>query len=120
MKLVKSKNTYRYMIGTNVVATVSYYDYSSDNFDWILIADVDTNKEYRRQGLATKLINQVYDDHAKNSKKGIYVMVKQSNDEAIALYNSIGFHKLKKYKGFYIMIKGNADTKQFDNIEFSV
>ena len=90
--------------------------------NWILVANLDTRKEYRRRGLATNLLNSLYKDIDKQGK-GLYMAVSINNYNALKLYKELGFKENKKYKSdgneYIIMIKGNADTNQFKNMNFS-
>lgn len=121
----KTKDTY--MIKNEkgeVISKIRFFDYNMNNFDWVLIADVDTNPQYRKIGLASKLLNEIYKDVRKESSntKGIYVFVRQNNKNAIALYEKLKFKIIKEYKlsdgDYFIMAKGSADRKQFDNMNF--
>ena len=121
--LEKRKNTYIYRSSDNTIASkAQYFDYKIPSFDWVLIANVDTKKKYRRNGLAERLINQIYDDIS-NIKKGVYVFVNIDNDSAIKLYKKCNFKILKKYKInneiYFIMYRGNDEKiNQFNNISF--
>lgn len=120
------KNNKTYSIKTNDGITTSklnYYDYSKESFDWILIADVETKKEYRGKGYASTLINEIYKDVTRRTpNKGIYLFVKSDNYGAIEFYKKNKFKFVKKYElkdGLYdIMCKGNADIHQFGNMKF--
>lgn len=121
----KTKDTY--MIKNEkgqVISKIKYFDYKMKNFNWVLITDVDTNPSYRKQGLASRLLNEVYKDVRKesNNTKGIYVFVKQDNTNAINLYKKLKFSIIKEYKlsdgDYFIMAKGSADKRQFDNMNF--
>lgn len=107
-----------------IISELKTFDYGMKNFDWVLIADVETSKEYRRRGLSGKIIDQAYSDLLKNNtEKGFYLFVKSDNVPAINLYDKKGFNKTKEYviddKVYYIMTKGNADTSQFKKMKFS-
>ena len=122
--IIKTKNTY--MIKNDkgtIISKLSYYEYKVKNFDWILIANLATNPEYRGRGLATKLINELYSDITKNTNKGLYLFVKSDNRTAIRLYTKLNFKKVKNYTlkdgEYIIMAKGNADMSQFDKMNFS-
>lgn len=126
-KLEKLNDTYRIKNSDGkIVSSLKYYDYNIKNFDWVLIADVDTDENYRRQGLAKRLINELYKDIQKKFKgsKGLYLFVKPNNDPAIALYKNLKFQEIKHYKlkdgDYIIMAKGNTSKfNQFDNMNFS-
>lgn len=122
--IIKTKNTY--MIKNDkgtIISKLSYYEYKVKNFDWILMANLGTNPEYRGRGLATKLINELYSDITKNTNKGLYLFVKSDNRTAIRLYTKLNFKKVKNYTlkdgEYIIMAKGNADMSQFDKMNFS-
>lgn len=125
LTLSKGKNSYSIKDKNgSVVSKLSYYDYKIKGFDWVLISDVDTKPSHRKQGLATKLMDKVYYDVTKkNPNKGLYMFVKQNNENAIRLYDHLGYKTVKPYNLkdglYYIMAKGNADVKQFDNMSFS-
>ncbi len=106
----------------SVVSKLNYYDYKIDNFDWILIANVHTKPDYRRKGLAEKLINELYSDISKLNK-GVYLFVKPDNQNAINLYRKLKFHTIKRYTlkdgEYIIMAKGNANKSQFNEMKFA-
>lgn len=124
------KSSKKYCIKDNaghIMSSMDWYDYSKKNFDWILLADVETKEKFRGMGLASKLINTFYNDITKKSpNKGIYLLVKSDNVGAIKFYKKTGFSFVKKYKindghnkGMYdIMCKGKADKRQLMNMNF--
>ena len=106
------------------ISKLKFYDYKLKNFDWVLIADVETDPEYRGQGLASKLLNTIYSDiTSRYPNKGLYLFVRPDNHTAIKLYKKLGFMKVKDYKlesgKFIIMCKGDADKRQFDKMKFA-
>lgn len=122
-KIYKTKNSYYYKNKDGkIISKLNYYDYNIPDFDWILVANLDTRKKYRRRGLATNLLNSLYKDIDKQGK-GLYMAVSINNYNALKLYKELGFKENKKYKSdgneYIIMIKGNADTNQFKNMNFS-
>lgn len=125
LKLEKYDNTYLYAIkGGMTVSSLKFHDYSKENFDWILISDVETHPAYRGQGLASNLMTVVYDDITrKYPDKGLYLFVKNDNHPAINLYKKLGYKIIREYRlkngEYLIMCKGNADVHQFDNMKFS-
>lgn len=90
------------------------YNWSIDNFDWMLLADLDTDKDYRNKGLGTFIINQAY-EYATSKKKGLYLAVSLSNTNAIKLYEKLGFKKISfiqdKYSKYCIMGKTDLENK---------
>lgn len=124
LKIIKDSSSY--IIKNNngdIISKLNYYDYNIKNFDWILVANLETLPKYRGLGLATKLINELYKDITKTTNKGIYLFVRVNNINAINLYNKLGFKVIKNYKlndeEYIIMAKGNADTSQFNKITFA-
>ena len=124
LKIIKDPSSY--IIKNNNGTTISklnYYDYNIKNFDWILVANLETLPKYRGKGLATRLINELYKDITKTTNKGIYLFVRVNNINAISLYNKLGFKTIKNYKlsgkEYIIMAKGNADTSQFNKFTFA-
>lgn len=104
-----------------VVSSLKRYDFEMKNFNWDLLADIETDPSSRGKGYASSLINASLKD-IKNGN-GAYLFVKTDNENAIRLYDKLGFDSLKTYdlkKGKYlIMTKGNADKSQFDKMSFS-
>ena len=110
-----------------VMSSLDYYDYSKKNFDWILIADVETKEKYRGMGLASKLVNELYKDITQKSPdKGIYLLVRSDNTGAIKFYKKTGFTFVKKYEisnednqGIYdVMCRGKGDKQQLVDMNF--
>ena len=123
-KIVKS--TKHYCIKDNdgnVISKADYYDFSKKDFDWILICNVKTKPEFRGKGLATEIMKSLCTDLLhKYPSKGLYLLVRVNNTNAIALYKKIKFKILKEYEmkdgPYYIMYKGNADKQQLTNMNF--
>ena len=121
----KSKKKYSLIVDGKEASHISYYDYNIENFDWILVANVETKKQYRRHGYAEILINELYKDISTkfHGEKGLYLLVKVYNTPAINLYKKLKFSKIKYYeiKGeeLIIMAKGKRSKfKQFEGVEF--
>ena len=62
------------------------------------IIDIFTLEEYRRQGIARKLLKEVIDN---KQVENITLEVNINNKNAILLYNSLGFKEATKRKGYY-------------------
>jgi ribosomal protein S18 acetylase RimI-like enzyme len=62
------------------------------------IIDIFTSNDYRRMGIAKKLMNIVIDNE---QVKNITLEVNINNKNAILLYNSLGFKEATKRKGYY-------------------
>ena len=65
------------------------------------ITNVAVHPKYRGMGIGTKLMESVIRQAEKNNIKDIILEVRQSNSEAIRLYEKNGFKKIKKKKNFY-------------------
>lgn len=123
-KIVKStKHYYIKDNDGNVISKADYYDFSKKDFDWILICNVETKSEFRGKGLATKIMNTLCADLLhKYPSKGLYLLVKTDNLNAISLYKKINFKVAKecKIKGdkYYVMYKGGANKQQLIDMNF--
>ena len=123
--IIKSKN--KYLIkdeNGKKIAELGCYDYSKKDFNWILFADIETDKAHRNQGLGSKLLNRAYSDVIKdNPKNGVYLMVRPDNKVAISFYKKNGFEFVKSVKlkdgNYDLMCKGNADKNQLINMNYS-
>ena len=69
------------------------------------IVEVAVHPDYRRQGIARKLIGSAIAD---NSLKEIYLEVRESNIPAIRLYESLGFERIGTRKDYYDAPKEDA------------
>lgn len=123
-RIYKSRNQYAIKDEKgNIISKLKFYDYKIKNFDWVLVSDVDTKKEYRGQGLATNLLNRLYKDVSNSSGKGLYMFVRKNNENAIRLYSKLDFKKVKDYKlpdgDYVIMAKGKPKKSQFDKMNFA-
>lgn len=123
LEIEKTKASYMIKENNNVISKLNYYDYKIKKFDWILIANLETNNSCRRKGLASKLIDELYNDIPRN--KGLYLFVRINNYKAINLYHMLGFKDIKKYHlsdGDYLIMaksKDNSDITQFEKMNFN-
>lgn len=62
------------------------------------VIDIYVTPEYRRKGIAKKLMNIVINNE---QVKNITLEVNINNKNAILLYNSLGFKEATKRKGYY-------------------
>ena len=62
------------------------------------VIDIFVLDEYRRKGIAKALLNGMLKD---KTIKSVTLEVKESNKNAILLYNSLGFNEVAKRKGYY-------------------
>ena len=78
LEIKKTKEGYTIKENNNIISKLNYYDYKIKNFDWILIANVKTSKQYRRKGFATIILNELYSDIPKN--KGLCLFAEINNE----------------------------------------
>jgi [ribosomal protein S18]-alanine N-acetyltransferase len=57
--------------------------------------------EYRRQGIATRLLASLFELTADDDRRGFTLEVRVSNDAAIELYESLGFRGQGIRRGYY-------------------
>jgi len=57
--------------------------------------------EYRRQGIATRLLATLFDQVGEENRRGFTLEVRVSNDAAIELYESLGFRGQGIRRGYY-------------------
>lgn len=69
--------------------------------DFADVESVYTDKEYRRKGIAEKLILTALDFIEKNEINKTLLEVKETNAGAIALYEKLGFKKISVRKRYY-------------------
>ena len=71
------------------------------------ITSVAVSLEYRRRGLAAKLIGE-FEKMLPADTESIFLEVRESNSGAIALYEKCGFERLSVRKNFYSQPRENA------------
>ena len=69
--------------------------------DFIEILGIGVIEEYRKNGIAGELMNQLLDFFNKSSYLKIILEVRESNDTAKNLYTKLGFNKISKRKNYY-------------------
>lgn len=87
----------------NVIALLSGY-FAEGEGD---ITSVAVEPEFRRNGLANKLICE-FEKTLPNNTENIFLEVRESNVPAIKLYQKCGFEKLSTRKNFYTNPRENA------------
>lgn len=65
------------------------------------ISNVAVFPEYRRQGVATRLLGSASELAAENGAESISLEVRPSNEAAVALYSGLGFDEVGLRKNFY-------------------
>lgn len=62
---------------------------------------IGTATEFRGQGIATKLLNQIHDEMRKRGAAVCFLEVRSRNKAAIALYRKTGYEKISVRRGYY-------------------
>lgn len=75
------------------------------------ITSVAVHPDYRRKGLAKKLIEK-FENSLPEDTESIFLEVRESNCGAIALYEKCGFETLSVRKNFYSQPRENAVVMQ--------
>ena len=65
------------------------------------IMNVAVDPDYRRQGVATKLLNRLFEATAGDDRRGYTLEVRVSNGQAIKLYEGLGFVARGIRRGYY-------------------
>ena len=65
------------------------------------ITNIAVHPDYRRQGLASQLMNHIFDYCHKCNLGSVTLEVRESNLNAINLYKKHGFHIVGKRKNYY-------------------
>ena len=73
-----------------------------------------TKIKYQNKKIGTKLIEQMINDCRKNNVSSITLEVKKSNNNAIHLYEKMGFTKVSIRKGYYQGIDGILMEKELN------
>lgn len=107
------KNAYYYFIAKIDDTVVGYLaaEFLVDHFDLLAIA---VDKNYRRQNIATHLLNSLFNESRKLNISSIFLEVRQSNLSAISLYHNAGFEKINTRKNYY------SDTNEHAHIYVKV
>jgi ribosomal-protein-alanine N-acetyltransferase len=65
------------------------------------VMNVAVQKDYREQGIATKLLNRLFEVTASDDRRGYTLEVRVSNRGAIRLYEKLGFVPRGIRRGYY-------------------
>jgi ribosomal-protein-alanine N-acetyltransferase len=65
------------------------------------VMNVAVDEEYRRQGVATKLLGRLFEVTAGDDRRGYTLEVRVSNEHAIKLYERLGFVARGIRRGYY-------------------
>ena len=88
--------------------TVVGYVGSQSSIDEADIMNVAVHPDYRRQGIAEKLINTLVADLKKRGCHALLLEVRVSNTPAITLYEKLGFAQIGCRKNYYRNPKEDA------------
>jgi ribosomal protein S18 acetylase RimI-like enzyme len=59
--------------------------------DRLFLSKFYLHKDYRGRGIATAMMNYIFDEARKIGKKRVYLTVNKHNDHAIEVYKKIGY-----------------------------
>jgi [ribosomal protein S18]-alanine N-acetyltransferase len=62
---------------------------------------VAVDPDYQRRGIATRLLQRLFDVTRDDQRRGYTLEVRVSNEEAIGLYESLGFERQGIRRGYY-------------------
>jgi ribosomal-protein-alanine N-acetyltransferase len=65
------------------------------------VMNVAVEPEYRRRGIATALLDRLFELTADDGRRGYTLEVRVSNTQAIALYEGLGFQSRGVRRGYY-------------------
>ncbi len=63
--------------------------------------NVAVDPDYRRRGIATRLLEHVFESTRDDQRRGYTLEVRVSNDRAISLYERLGFERQGIRRGYY-------------------
>ncbi len=92
------------MDGENLVGYVG----SQSVLGWADMMNLAVAPDWRRQGIAEKLVTELIAQLQKNEVTCLTLEVRVSNEAAIALYNKLGFQQVGKRPGYYYHPKEDA------------
>ena len=76
------------------------YIIGSKGFHRITISSLAVKRRYRRKGIATSLVNELI-KQVQPKFKMLELQVRVSNGKALALYNKLGFQRVKTIPSYY-------------------
>ena len=88
--------------------TVAGYIGSQSSVDESDIMNIAVHPDYRRQGIAESLINNLVEDLKGRGSHALMLEVRASNDPAKALYEKLGFQQVGLRKNYYRNPKEDA------------
>lgn len=94
-------NLAHYYCAVDREGTLMGYAGSWHIFDEAHITTLSVHPDFRKKGIAQKLLFQIIDDCYKNKIKYLTLEVRESNIAAISLYQKNGFKSIGTRKGYY-------------------
>jgi ribosomal-protein-alanine N-acetyltransferase len=77
------------------------YTINSRYVDAWHVMNVAVDPDYHRRGIATALLNRLFDLTARDERRGYTLEVRVSNQDAIDLYEKLGFESRGVRRGYY-------------------
>ena len=102
------KSTWSYWLVAQEADRVVGYVGSQSAIDEADIMNVAVHPDYRRQGIAEKLINSLVEELKNRGIHALLLEVRASNAPAIALYEKLGFQQVGLRKNYYRNPKEDA------------
>ncbi len=65
------------------------------------ISNIAVAEPYRRRGVATALFKKLFDILARRAVSSVYLLVRDGNAPAAALYKSLGFNEVGRRRDYY-------------------
>ena len=91
-------NTFLVMtLGENIIGFIDYWI----TFDSATISQIAISSEFRRQGLGTVLLKEMYDDCYAKKVRNITLEVRTENKSAVLLYEKFGFKNVLVKPHYY-------------------
>ena len=78
--------------------------------DAVEVIDVRVADAYRRQGIASHLLDTVTPNLSTQDRTDIFLDVRETNNAAIALYERLGFSLQSRRRGYYRGAQGREDA----------
>mgnify|MGYP003307532663 CR=1 FL=1 len=92
-------------IASYFVAVVDGKPVGYGGYWWVMfeaeITNIATHKDYRKMGIATKIIEKMVEKCAETSTSLLHLEVRESNESAINLYKKMGFVQDGFRKNYY-------------------
>ena len=109
IRIQKTGRKYILFVDGKQASIIYCDDYNQEDFNWALISNVYTEKQYRGNEYARILIAEAYKDIKKkyNGKVGLYCFVIPDNKSAIRLYKKCNFvvvYKFHKFSNFLLYL----------------